>query len=265
MEMDKLFVMTVDVDPNPPLIPLNIEYGINVILDLLDKYDIRATFFVPSCVALDYSDSIKEIVSRSHEIGCHGMEHNPDEVYKDVNEQFRLIKKATEIISSVTGFRPLGYRGALFKITNKCLIALSKNNYVYDSSIVCSPFFYNRDLKLFPNFKPFFIDISKQNKLVEIPISVNPLFLVPLGGTYLRIFGLNWAKFCIKFNLLKDVPTVFYIHPKDLIPRKYGSTWYSYRNTEKCASIVESLIRYAIKKGAVFIKAIELAKTFDEV
>ena len=85
MKMDKLFVMTVDVDPNPPLIPLNIEYGINIILDLLDKYDIRATFFVPSCVALDYSDSIKEIVSRSHEIGCHGMEHNPDEVYKDVD------------------------------------------------------------------------------------------------------------------------------------------------------------------------------------
>ncbi len=262
MKMDKLFVMTVDVDPNPPLLPLDIEYGVNVILNLLEKYDIKATFFVPSCVALNHRKSLKEIAARGHEIGCHGMEHDPEEVYRSFNEQLRLIKKATEIISSITGSRPLGYRGALFKITDRCLLALLKNNYVYDSSIVCSPFFLNyyRNLKLKYNSKPFFIDISKKKKLIEIPISVNPLFLVPLGGAYLRIFGSNWAKCCIKYNFINSKPVVLYIHPKDVIPRRYGVAWYSYRNTEKCIFTIENLIRYSIKEGAVFIKAIELAE-----
>lgn len=261
MKMNNLFIITVDVDPIPPSTPyLNMEYGINAILNLLDKYDIKATFFVPSCVALDFSKNVKDIASRGHEIGCHGMEHDPREVRKSVNEQFRLISEATKIISSVTGSRPLGYRAALFKITNRCLFALLKNNYVYDSSIICSPFFHNRDLKLFFNSKPFFINIFGKNKLLEIPVSVNPFFLVPLGGTYLRIIGSKWAKCCIKYNFINGKPVVFYIHPKDVIPRNYGKTWYSYRNTEKCIFIVEDLIRYAIKKGAVFVKAIELAE-----
>jgi hypothetical protein len=238
------------------------KYGINAIINLLDRYDIKATFFVPACTALTYGKSIREISSRGHEIGCHGMEHNPKEVYKPINEQFRSIGKATRILSSVTGSRPLGYRAPLFKITSSCLLSLLQNNYIYDSSFVSSPFFcnYRNFEKLKYDSKPFFINISEKKKLIEIPISVNPLFLMPLGGAYLRIFGSNWAKCCIKYNFINRKPVVLYIHPKDLVPRRYGLAWYSYRNTEKCISTIENLIKYSIKIGAIFVRAIELAE-----
>jgi hypothetical protein len=259
--------MTVDLDPNPPSAPyLDMEYGINAIIELLDKYDINGTFFVPACTALTYGKLIREISSRGHEIGCHGIEHNPKEVYKPINEQFKLIEKATSILSSVTGSRPLGYRAPLFKITTNCLLSLLQNNYVYDSSFVPSPFFCNyRDFEKLKYYsKPFFINISEKEKLIEIPISVNPLFLIPLGGAYLRIFGYNWGKCCIKYNFINRRPVVLYIHPKDLIPRRYGLAWYSYRNTEKCISTIENLIKYSIRMEANFVRAIELAESLNK-
>ena len=49
--------------------------GLPRILDLFDKYNIKATFFTPGKVVEKYPEDIKEIVKRGHEIGFHGYEH----------------------------------------------------------------------------------------------------------------------------------------------------------------------------------------------
>src|SRR5215472_3495146 len=54
--------------------------GLIRILDLLDKYGIKGTFYVPGHTALHYQDETKQIVKRGHEIGSHGMYHQPKEV-----------------------------------------------------------------------------------------------------------------------------------------------------------------------------------------
>ena len=43
------------------------------VLDMLDEYDIKATFFVD--VVDHYPGLVESIVERGHEIGCHGLHH----------------------------------------------------------------------------------------------------------------------------------------------------------------------------------------------
>ena len=57
------------------------EYGPSVgaprILDLLDKYDIKASFYIPGYVAETHEELVLDIQRRGHEIGHHGYMHEP--------------------------------------------------------------------------------------------------------------------------------------------------------------------------------------------
>lgn len=257
--------MTVDVDPPTPSNPNTniVSEGVLSLLKLFDKYSIKATFFVPAVVAKDFPNIMKEIVERNHEVACHGLRHDPREATLSINKELRIIKDATEIIHSVTGLKPVGFRAPLFKISEKCLRALQKYDYIYDSSIVGSPFIGNEvsiSLK-----KQFLFSISKITEifsLIEIPVSLNPFSLTPLGGAYFRIFGSNWCKVGIKINLLINNFVVFYIHPRDVDPRTRGRCWVSYRNTRNCLKKLEEIINYAQRNRVKFITAYEMAKLF---
>jgi len=45
------------------------------VLDLLDEFDVKATFFVVADVVDHYPGLVESIVERGHEIGCHGLHH----------------------------------------------------------------------------------------------------------------------------------------------------------------------------------------------
>jgi peptidoglycan/xylan/chitin deacetylase (PgdA/CDA1 family) len=259
--MKQYFIMTIDVDPPISTIPsFIISQGIIKLLKLFYEHAIKATFFVPAVVAEKFPATIMEIVKQGHEIACHGLKHDPYEATTSLNKQIQLIKTATKIIRSMVGFRPVGFRAPLFRFNENCWIALKKNGYIYDSSVVCSPFYGNH--RTFFPAKPIPFQVSKTSKdygLLEIPVSVNPFLPFPLGGTWMRIFGLKWSKIGVKMNLISQTPVVFYIHPKDVIPRAYGRKWYYYRNTVNCLKMLREIIKYAKQNGAKFLRAIELA------
>jgi peptidoglycan/xylan/chitin deacetylase (PgdA/CDA1 family) len=260
--MKQYFIMTVDMDPPMLSMPdVKIEDGANALINLLDKYAIKAPFFVPSVVAEKFPAIMKEIVKQKHEIACHGLNHTTREALLNVNEQIRMIRTATEIIQLTTGLRPVGYRAPLFSINENCWKALQKNNYIYDSSVVGSP--YYGSYKIF--LKPFILPVPKMYEnygLLEIPVSVNPFMPLPLGGAYMRIFGPRWSKIGIKINFIFQRPVVFHIHPKDVIPSKYGHVWYRNRNTTNCMKMLEEIIKYVKQSGVRFLKAYELAELY---
>jgi peptidoglycan/xylan/chitin deacetylase (PgdA/CDA1 family) len=80
------------------------------ILDLLDKYSVKATFFVSGINALRYPEIIKDIVSRGHSIGNHSLSHNPFLMLTSFNNLFREISGAQEILQKMgintQAFRP---------------------------------------------------------------------------------------------------------------------------------------------------------------
>jgi len=258
------FIMTVDADPPfSSKMDCIIENGLISLLNLFNRHSIKATFFVPAVVAEKFPKLMEKIAQLKHEIACHGLKHEPYEATLSFSEQVRNIKKATEIIEAVTGLKPTGFRAPLFKVNRNCWMALYKNQYVYDSSVVPSPLYGNYK-QVFPKSKPYYIPIYNSYRnygLLEIPVSVNPFLPFPLGGGWVRIFSLNWTKIAIKTNLAFNVPVVFYIHPKDVVDLNIcGLPWYFYRNTTKSINILGKIIKYAKQCGAKFVTAYQLAK-----
>jgi len=68
-----------------------VKYGLPRILELLKRYDVRATFFVTNVVKKVYSNILEEIQRRRHEVGIHGKWHEYLSKY-DMEEQRILIK-----------------------------------------------------------------------------------------------------------------------------------------------------------------------------
>ena len=80
------------------------------ILDILDKYDIKATFFIV------YNDSVKsrEIISRAynsgHTIGVHSTSHSYKEIYSSVENFLSDFEICFEFLKDITGDIPSIFR-----------------------------------------------------------------------------------------------------------------------------------------------------------
>lgn len=72
------------------------------ILDILDAYGIKATFFVVGTSKQEY---MPQIVSRGHAIGLHSTTHKYDVIYKDINSYLEDIRQISDIVYSRTGVR----------------------------------------------------------------------------------------------------------------------------------------------------------------
>jgi len=75
------------------------------ILDVLDEYGVKATFFVVSAWAEQYPDTAKAIVAHGHELMNHSTKHDhynsltAEQIVADVN-------KCNDVIESLSGVRP---------------------------------------------------------------------------------------------------------------------------------------------------------------
>ncbi|MGI6361339.1 MAG: polysaccharide deacetylase family protein [Bacillota bacterium] len=71
------------------------------ILDILDKYEIKTTFFLVNIWINDYPEMAREIASRGHEIGLHSVTHpnftslTDEQITQELNDNYQLIKEVT--------------------------------------------------------------------------------------------------------------------------------------------------------------------------
>lgn len=93
--------LTFDDGPDPQYTPR--------ILDILDRYQARATFFALGTQAEAYPDLLQAMVRRGHEVGTHGYRHvnltrlKPESVAAE-------LKRADDLITAATGRRPRDLR-----------------------------------------------------------------------------------------------------------------------------------------------------------
>ncbi len=72
------------------------------LLDVLDRYNVKATFFVTNT---GYTDMIAEEYRRGHSIGIHTASHDYDEIYASQDAYFADLGKMSDIIFEKTGER----------------------------------------------------------------------------------------------------------------------------------------------------------------
>ena len=78
---------------------------IDSILDTLDAYSCRATFFVVGTWAQKYPDALRKIAERGHEVGNHSYNH-ADYTKMSEKEITEDLDKCDAVIESVTGTKP---------------------------------------------------------------------------------------------------------------------------------------------------------------
>ncbi|MCD7808819.1 MAG: polysaccharide deacetylase family protein [Erysipelotrichaceae bacterium] len=72
------------------------------ILDILDEYNIKATFFVTG-TAPDYFNCIKEAYAKGHVIGLHSYSHDYEYIYTSVRNYLNDLNKIKEVVYAQTG------------------------------------------------------------------------------------------------------------------------------------------------------------------
>ncbi len=193
------------------------------IINLLDRYKIKASFFIVGEIAERHPELIELIYEKGHEIGCHGYTHTPlwrlnEELFgKELEDFHKIIEK---ILGKV---QIKGFRAPCFSLDNRTKWALKlllDFGYKYDASIF--------PVKLNPVYgingaptKPYRIslnDVRKEDKsspLIEfpaIPLKVGK-FRVPIsGGFYLRLIPVPFLFWGLK-KINQNQPFILYFHP----------------------------------------------------
>lgn len=75
------------------------------ILDILDQYGVKATFFVMGTTDAEYLDVMREIVARGHTIGLRSYSSSVQEVYHSVAEYLDDFKKIYDLVYETTGVK----------------------------------------------------------------------------------------------------------------------------------------------------------------
>jgi polysaccharide deacetylase family protein (PEP-CTERM system associated) len=196
-----------------------IENNMHRILELLDEYKVKATFFVLGWIAKHYPNLVREIHSAGHEIACHGYNHRL--IYHLTVEEFREdVHTAKCILEDVAGTPILGYRAASYSIVKETLWALDvliEEGFIYDSSI----FPIHHDRYGFPEAERFPHIIQRNiGKITEFPPSTYRIFKqnIPVaGGGYLRLYPFQLTKAAIRrINEKEKNIAILYIHPWEI-------------------------------------------------
>jgi polysaccharide deacetylase family protein (PEP-CTERM system associated) len=192
------------------------------ILDLLDEYRTKATFFVLGWIAERHTKLVRIIHERGHEVASHGYSHQ--RVYTQSAHQFcEETRRSKGILEDTIGQAVMGYRAASYSITKKSLWALdvlTEEGFRYDSSI----FPIRHDLYGISDSRRFshLIQGRGQDTILECPLStvrIAGINIPVAGGGYLRMFPHRFTQWAIRhLNEEEKQPAIVYFHPWELDP-----------------------------------------------
>jgi peptidoglycan/xylan/chitin deacetylase (PgdA/CDA1 family) len=112
------------------------ESGLPRILEMLDRQQIPASFFIPAVSALLHPEMIPAILKRGrHEIGVHGWIHEYPPALNGEAEEDRLLTQAIDYLTKATGKKPVGYRAPSWAFSPYTIGLLRKHGFLYDSSL----------------------------------------------------------------------------------------------------------------------------------
>ncbi len=205
------------------------------VLDILDEFNVRATFFVVADAVEHYPGLVESIVERGHELACHGLHHSckidpkSKEPLMSKTEFEKITLKAKEELEKISREKVVGYRAPNAYVAGWMIDSLEKTGFKYDSSVSKNSIYNKTDTSL-KNVQtmPYYpikgsLESGDHRQIMEIPWSYFNFmgFKFPTGGgPLLRFLGAKYILLGLKQSL-KRGDTVFYFHPIDISIEKF--------------------------------------------
>jgi len=220
------------------------------VLDLLDSWNLRITFFIVGIDAeAEYNKAyLQQITGRGHEVGNHSLNHeswlqkySPDQLTEEIAE-------AEQRIISATGKKPVGFRGPGFSWSPDLLEVLADRGYLFDASTLptyIGPlarmyYFWKSDLSReekkdrnelfgglkngFQPLKPYRWHLPSGRSLLEIPVTTIPVVKTPFHLSYLLYLSRYsmllmqlYLSIAIQMCKITGTSPSYLLHPLDLI------------------------------------------------
>ena len=234
-------------------LPSRVEENTRKILDILERHQVKATFFVLGWLAERHPRMIERIAEAGHEIASHGYDHKL--IYDMTADQFSdELRKTNEILESLCGCKIIGHRAPSFSLGINDIDkfeVLSRLGFEYDSSIFPIRHFRYGEARSAP-LAPFEIKKDGQILIREYPLTVVEYLgkrIPAAGGGYFRIY----PDFLIRMNIRKVIkenrPVITYLHPWEFDPDQprfkgagFGNTFRHYVNLHRTAKKLEMLL-----------------------
>lgn len=146
------------------------EVGAPRLLDLLDRHDVPATWFVPGHTLDSFPDPCERIHAEGHEIQHHGWSHTRPGEYESREAERADIERGIESVERVTGSTPVGYRSPSWDFSEHTRDLLAEFGFEWDSSEMARDFEpYRMREDDAPLDGPY--DRGEAYDIVELPVS----------------------------------------------------------------------------------------------
>lgn len=246
--------------------------GMPRLLDLYDKYGVKATFFYTGHIAQCYPEVVRMAYERGHEVGSHGLTHEVSKAFDILppEEQLSHLKQSKQILEDIIGDEVVSFRAPAARVDKGFPRILAEAGFKIDSSVSSQRldmmFSFGALKKLHwltaPR-KAYFTqsdNIFKKgdSMVLEAPISAMGF---PYIGTFMRIApGLNrftrqmlyWETLCSGRQF------VFLTHPNEFIDEDQETTEIERRAKNYISYLLGDVIRHKLKVKNLGEKALPI-------
>lgn len=199
-----------------PVPRIDIDRQTGIVLELLARTDVRATFFVLGMLARHRADLVKMIHAAGHEIAVHGSNH----VHLSRLDRAAVtedIRDAVHLVSDIIGVPIHGFRAPIFSVRRDnfyVLDILAELGLTYDSSIFPKKMAHYGVAGFDP--EPRHYRLREGGHIVELPLTVLPWLgreWPVSGGGYLRLLPHRLLDSLVNRLHAIDRPLILYTHP----------------------------------------------------
>jgi len=175
-------------------------YNLKKIKNLLDKYQIKGTFFITPYY--DYHELSKkkageiENLLKTQEIAMHGIRHKRDLIESNTKERIYELKHGKKLLEKRFNKKIQGYRSPNFLRNRNLLKDLASTGFTYNSDQFL--------LRPYPFIKNKLVVIPCHDKCDPFSMNLNKKEIIKMINRKLNYYASN------------DKPYVFLMHPEDI-------------------------------------------------
>jgi peptidoglycan-N-acetylglucosamine deacetylase len=291
VDVDELWVYYESIGRSTPLDAPSLVYeqGIPRLLDLFDRYAIRATFFVCGRDLPAQAGALREMIARGHEVANHSATHRNGFARLTPEQKRADIAATGAAIAHATGVAPVGFKSPGFSFSSDLFNVLADLGYLYDSSLLptfyapllrllqgllsgghVDPTHYGRPSNGLAPLTPYQIAplrnpqsaIRNLQSFWEAPVTTTPILRLPMHSTFVLSAGRWLFDFGFGLARTRNTPINYLLHAADVVDAVSDPALDSYKFLTQSWEIKRPLYEHML---ATLSTAYRLAPTVELV